>query len=721
MVPMFPLNMTVAPTVASPPIKLTLPPKRETLKTPLKILLRNPSLHDEVLHAHLIKSGLLSCTSICNTLIHRYSDSRRILLAQQVFDEMPQQNLVSWTTLISGNARLGKSGVTLETFVCMLDDGFIPNEFAFGSALRSCSDSGYFQFGAQLHGLIMKMGLLLNIFVASGLILMYSKHNEFDTAMEILERMKEKDVFSWTTMIVGFSKGNKHFEAMNVFAQMLEEGLMAGEFALTSILKACASSLCIREGSQVHGYAIKTRFENDASVRASIIDFYVKIGDILSARLVFDRSPCYDLVMCTVIIGAYAQHGNTELAIMMFHQMIREFGILPNEYTLASLLASTAKTGDVILGANLHSLALKSGYAAFIHVQGALIDMYAKNGMMEDASAVFNDMETKDSISCSSLLAGYSCNGFVREALEFFLNLHKSSVKPDPFTIASAMTLCAKLGDQLQGKQIHAQIIKQGHEFDTCIASTLIDMYAKSGSIEDASKVFENLSTKDRIAWTALIDGYAQHGMGINALESFSKMIEDGIYPNVVTFVSLLNACSHSGLIKDGISLFELMKSIYGIEPVIHHYTCMVDLLGRAGRLEEALEFIKAMPIEPTHLIWRSFLGACRNHNNIELGIEASKHLLELDPDDDAIYVLLSNMYSLNGRWNDAAEIRNVMKLRSVTKSPGLSWVELHNNLHVFGAGDDCHPEKELIYNVLSDLMLNMKEAGYVPETALIA
>ncbi|PKU74315.1 Pentatricopeptide repeat-containing protein [Dendrobium catenatum] len=720
MVPITTLNMTVAPTVASPPLNPILPPRRESPKTPVNILLRNPCLHAEVLHAHLIKSGLLSCTSVSNTLIQRYSESRSISHAQKVFDDMPQRNLVSWTTLISGNARLGKFRVTLETFVSLLDDGFLPNEFAFGSTLRSCSESGYVHFGAQLHGLIIKMGLLLNVFVGSSLISMYSKNDEFDTAIEILERMEEKDVFSWTTMIVGFSKRNKSFEAISVFARMLEEGMMAGEFALTSILKACASVLGFREGSQVHGYAIKTSLANDSSVRASIMDFYVKIGDTFSARLVYDRSPYYDLVMCTVMIGAYAQNGNTELAIEMFHQMIREFKILPNEFTLATLLASTAQTGDVILGTNLHALALKTGYAAFIHVEGALIDMYAKNGKIEDAYTVFNNMETKDGVSCSSLLAGFSSNGLDQEAIEFFCNLHKSSVKPDPFAVASAMTSCAKLGDQLQGRQIHAQIIRNGHESDTCIASTLIDMYAKSGTIEDSSKVFDNLLTKDRIAWTAIIDGYAQHGLGRKALESFSKMIEEGINPNAVTFVSLLNACSHSGLIEDGIFLFEVMKSVYMIEPVIHHYTCMVDLLGRAGRLEEALEFIKTMPIEPNHLIWRTFLGACRNHNNMKLGTQASKCLLELDPDDDATYVLLANLYSSNGQWNEAFETRNAMKLRRVTKSPGLSWVMVQNNFHFFGAKDNCHPEKDLIYNVLCDLMLNMKEAGHVEETNFI-
>ncbi|PKA49339.1 Pentatricopeptide repeat-containing protein [Apostasia shenzhenica] len=681
-----------------------------------KNLLQNSHLQAEGLHARLLKAGFLSFTSICNTLVHRYSDSGQISHARQVFDEIPQRNHVSWTSLISGNSRLGNSEDALETFLRMLDHGFHPNQFAFGSVLRSCSVSGYLEFGEQLHGLIMKMGFFCNVFVNSGLISTYSRNGRFDTALEILERM-EKDVFSWTVMIIGFSNGRKPFEAITTFARMLKEGMMASEFALTSFFKACAYMEGLREGSQAHCYAIKTGLEDVMSVRASLIDFYVKSGDIHNARLIYDRSSPYDVVMCTAMIGAYAHNGNTKQAIEMLHEMIREFDISPNEFTFASLISSAAENGDVGLGTILHAFALKAGYSAITHVEGALIDMYAKGGNIEDAFTVFNNMETKDNVSCSSLLSGLSSNGYDQEALEFFSDLHNSSVKPDPFAVASAMTSCAKLSDQLVGKQIHSQIIKSGLESDTCIASSMIDMYAKSGTIEDAQSVFENLSAKDRIAWTAIIDGYAQHGQGRKALELFGEMIEAGINPNEVTFVSVLNACSHSQLIEEGIWLFGLMKSEYRIEPLIEHYACVVDLLGRAGRLEEGLEFINAMPMQPTTLIWRLFLGACRNHNNLNLGIQASKFLLELDPEDDAAYVLLANIYAFNDQWGNALETRNIMKLRNVRKVPGLSWVLVQNSYHVFGAGDTCHPQKELIYKKLYEVMSNVKKAGYVPVT----
>nr|XP_010908918.1 pentatricopeptide repeat-containing protein At3g49170, chloroplastic-like [Elaeis guineensis] len=244
-------------------------------------------------------------------------------------------------------------------------------------------------------------------------------------------------------------------------------------------------------------------------------------------------------------------------------------------------------------------------------------------------------------------------------------------------------------------------------------------MYAKSGSIEDAHQVFENLSAKDRIAWTAMIDGYAQHGQGRKALDLFNQMIAADIDPNGIALVSILNAFSHSGLVREGLCLFRLMSSAYGIKPVVNHYACVVDLLGRAGRLEEAFKFIITMPIEPNPTIWRSLLGACRNHKNLKLGICAAERLLDLEPEDDATYVLLANMYACAACWNKSFEARHAMKERGLRKAPGLSWLEVGKSFHVFGSSDSSHPQKEQIYNVLGSLMCEIKKAGYVPQTEL--
>lgn len=685
--------------------------------TNLRKTIQIQNLHPPNLHAHVIKSGLYADLYTANTIINRYSKCGEVLSAHQLFDEMSELNLVSWTSLISGYSRLGRYNEALEIYIRMLNSGFLPNEYSFCSVLRSCAESGFLRTGAQLHGSIVKLGLVQNVFVDSSLITMYAKNQNFETAVGVLRRMKEGDVISWTSMVVGFSNSGRALEALKLFSQMLEEDVRPNEYTLTSVLKACTSLEGLEEGCQIHGYAIKTGFEEDTSVRISLIRLYAKIGDVSSAQSVYDRSAFCDVILCTAMIGGYAQTGRMELAIEIFLQMLAEFEILPNEFTFANVIAACADVGDCRCGTCFHAFAFKTGHAYIVHVEGALIDMYAKSGNLKDACKVFENMEEKEAISCSSILAGFSSNGHDQEALKFYSTLHRSSVTPDPFALASATISCAKLADQLQGKQIHVQIIKHGHESDNCVGSALIDLYSRSGSIEDAHRVFEQLLRRDRIAWTSMIDGYAQHGEGRKALELFECMIEEGAQPNEVTFVSVLYACSHAGLVEEGLRYFHLMSSNYGIEPVLHHYACVVDLLGRAGRLEEALQFIKRMPLEPSPLIWRAFLGACRVHNNLDMGIYASNRLLEMEPEDDSTYVLLANMYAAVGRWSDALGVRNLMKKRGVRKAPGFSWIEVGKSFHIFGAGDTIHPQIELIHKALDELNFEMKKTGYVPET----
>ncbi|EHA8586263.1 hypothetical protein COCNU_scaffold000148G000030 [Cocos nucifera] len=499
----------------------------------------------------------------------------------------------------------------LETFVNTVNQEFAPNNFTFGSVLRPCSECGELRIGEQLYGSIVKMGLLENEFIASGLISMYSKRKGLSTAMEVLRRMQENDAFTWTTMIVSCSNGGSPLEAFDLFAELLEKDMRPTAYAFTSVLKSCASLESLTEGAQVHGYVIKTGFDRDSSVRTSLVDLYAKFGDLCSARLIYDRSPCRDVVMYTVMIGGYAWNGSAEQAFEIFELMRGESGIHPYEFTFANIITSAAQSGELDLGLGSHGLVVKTGHALVVRVEGAM--------------------------------------------------------------------------DQLRGKQIHAQIIKLGHESDKCVAGALVDMYAKSGSIEDAHQVFENLSTKDRIAWTAMIDGYAQHGQGRKTLDLLNQMIAAGIEPNGIAFISILNACSHSGLVREGLCLLRLMSSAYGIQPVLNHYACVVDFLGRAGRPEEAFRFIIIMPMEQNPTIWGSLLGACRNHKNLKLGI--AERLLDLEPEDDATYVLLANMYASAGCWNKAFEVQHAMKQKS--------WLEVGNSFHVFGSSDSSHPQKE--------------------------
>ncbi|KAF8396009.1 hypothetical protein HHK36_017620 [Tetracentron sinense] len=716
-------TLTLTPTPSLPPLQ-DLPLLKTQIQKPNningRISLNNfrNNVHVPTLHAHLLKTGVVSDIYTSNTLIHSYFEWGYIYQAYKVFDEMSQRNLVSWTSLVSGYTRLGKAIEALDIFNQMLNSGFWPNEFAYASALRACAESGYLRFGTQLHGSIVKTGFDQDEFVDSGLIVMYSKNGNFDNANSVLVRMQEKDAFSWTSMVVGYTNGGHSFEALALFVQMVEEDIRPSKYTLTSVLKACSSLEGIEEGRQVHGHAIKTGFEGDMYIRISLVDLYMKVGDLLSAQLIYDRSPIRDVVVCTVMIGGCTQNGKPELAIKIFLQMLEEFELLPNEFTFANVISACIDLNDPAIGACLHSLIFKTGQASSVHVKGSLIHMYAKFGDMKAACAIFDNMLVKDAVSCSSILTGFSFNGQDQEALEFYMSLHQSSVKPDPYALATVIMSCAKLADELHGSQIHAQVIKHGHDNDICIASALMDMYSQSGIIEDVCRLFYDLPRRDRIAWTAMIDGYAQYGQGRKALELFARMEEEGVKPNGVTYVSVLNACSHAGLVEEGLFYFQHMSLAHGIEPVLHHYACVVDLMGRAGQLKEALEFITTMPLEPTPLVWRAFLGACRLHKNLELGIYASRRLLEQDPDDDSAYVLLVNMYATAGQWKESLGVRKMMREKGVKKVPGLSWIEVRKRFHVFGARDSVHPQKELIYKMLDDLTPEMKAAGYVPEIA---
>ncbi|XP_011628825.2 pentatricopeptide repeat-containing protein At3g24000, mitochondrial [Amborella trichopoda] len=668
------------------------------------------------IHAHLLKTGQIFSPYNGNSLIHEYMQSGLTLQARRVFDEMPQRNIVSWTSAISGYTRNGKPDQALALFFLMLNSGFYPNEFGFGSLLRACVEARQFKTGHQLHGLIEKSGLGLNVFVGSALIVLYSRSMYLAKACRVLNRMEAGDTFAWTSMIVGYSNGGFSLEALELFSQMIESEVRPSEFTFTSVLKACASMEAVKLGSQAHGYAIKLGFEDNYAVRVSLADLYAKCGDMLKALILYDRAPHVDVVLCTVIIGGYAQIGDSDKSMEIFVEMLN-LGLLPNAFTLASMIVACSNSHRAH-GPAIHGHAIKSNCDSILHVEGALVHMYAKMGKMEDACRVFKNMMHKDDVSCSSILTGFSRNGYDADAIEFYCKLHRSGVKPDAFSLASVISSCAKLSDHVYGRQHHAQVMKHGHVSDTFVAGTLVDMYAKSGFIEEARQIFDDVPVRDRVLWSAMVDGYAEHGMGKKALRVFDDMIEGGVRPNEVTFVSVLYACSHAGLVTEGIRYFDTMFSDHGIEPVMHHYACVVDLLGRAGRLDDALDFITRMPMQPNALVWRALLGSCRIHNNLEMGLFAAENVLKLEPEDDATYVLLSNMYAISGRWDKVTTVREKMRDSGIKKMPGLSWIEIGRVTHVFGSRDESHPQKKPIYEKLDELIDSIKVAGYVPQTS---
>ncbi|KAG7583201.1 Pentatricopeptide repeat [Arabidopsis suecica] len=483
-----------------------------------------------------------------------------------------------------------------------------------------------------------------------------------------------------------------------------------------TLLKKCTVFKLLTQGRIVHGHLIQSMFRHDLVMHNTLLNMYAKCGSLEEARKVFDEMPHRDFVTWTTLISGYSQHDRPCDALLLFNQMLR-FGFSPNEFTLSSVIKAAAAERRGCCGHQLHGFCVKCGFDSNVHVGSALLDLYTRYGLMDDAQLVFDALESRNDVSWNALIAGHARRCGTEKALELFQGMLREGFRPSHFSYASLFGACSSTGFLEQGKWVHAYMIKSGEKLAAFAGNTLIDMYAKSGSIHDARKIFDRLAKRDVVSWNSLLTAYAQHGFGKEAVCWFEEMRRGGIRPNEISFLSVLTACSHSGLLDEGWHYYELMKKD-GIVPEAWHYVTVVDLLGRAGDLNRALRFIEEMPIEPTAAIWKALLNACRMHKNTELGAYAAEHVFELDPDDPGPHVILYNIYASGGRWNDAARVRKKMKESGVKKEPACSWVEIENAIHMFVANDERHPQREEIARKWEEVLAKIKELGYVPDTS---
>eukprot|EP01018_Ginkgo_biloba_P018613 Gb_39440 [translate_table: standard] len=485
---------------------------------------------------------------------------------------------------------------------------------------------------------------------------------------------------------------------------------------IDSLLQSCTN---IKLLNQIHACMFRIGVHQNVSLLSKLLSMYTKCGAMDKARLVFDKIHKSDCILWNIMIRGYATHGPREEALALYYQM-QLAGIPPDKLTFPSVLKACGSLSALEEGRKVHDLISGTGFESNVFVGNALIAMYAKCGSVDLARLVFDKMHQRDLVSWNSMIVGYTQNGHAKEALVLYHQMQLASVRADPFTMVSVLHACAHLGALQQGKCIHNYIIRKGIELNVYVNTALLDLYAKCGSIEIARKVFDKMSTKDEAAWSAMIVGYGVNGLAEDALALFTQMQQTNTKPTDSTFIGVLSACIHAGLVDKGWQYFNCMSQDYGITPKLEHYTCMVDLLGRAGLLDEAHEFIKKMPLEPDAVVWGALLGACRIHSNTDLIEHVAECLSELEPENSGWYVLLSNIYAAAGRWDDVTRVRRMMKDRGVKKAPGCSLIEVNNKVHEFLVGDRSHPQSNKIYAMLESLTSKMKEAGYVPDTNFV-
>eukprot|EP01018_Ginkgo_biloba_P038932 Gb_27926 [translate_table: standard] len=655
------------------------------------------------IHEHLIRAGFQPDIVLSNHIINMYGKCGSLLYARQVFDKMPERNLVSWTAIIAGYAQHGCGVEALRLFCQMHFLCLRADQFTFASVLRACASLADLERGRQVHCHVMKTGFELDEFVQNALVVMYAECRSIVDARKVFDEMSDRDVVSWSTMIAGYTQNSFFGEALQFFGEIQRAGIKPNQFTFGSIFKACASLSALEQGKQVHTQIIKTGFQSNVFVDCALCDMYAKCGSLESARKMFDQMPGRDVVSWNAMIAGYAQNGDVKEALKIFSKM-RCVGMRPDTITLLCVLSACASADALEWGKQIHAIITETGFEVDVSVVNALVAMYAKCGNLTNAFEVFDRMSNREVVSWNVMIAAYVQHGLDKEAFHLLEQMKWAGMKPNQFTFGSVLSLCASLATLGQGNHIHVQIIKTGFMIDVFVGNALVDMYAKCGSIEDAREVFEKMLNRDVISWSAMIVGYAQHGHGKEALQLFKQMQKAGVKPNHITFVGVLFACSHVGLVDEGRYYFDSMRLDHGLIPTMEHCACMVDILGRAGHLVEAEAFVKKMLIEPDAIVWRALLSACRIHGNMELGKRAADCILKLEAEDASTYVLLSNIYAAANCWDDVAKVRKLMKDRGVRKEPGQSWIKVKNHVHTFVVEDRSHHQMEEIYAKLEEL-----------------
>ncbi|KAL3649194.1 hypothetical protein CASFOL_005597 [Castilleja foliolosa] len=575
--------------------------------------------------------------------------------------------------------------------------------------------------GRAAHAQITKnLGLDLNAFLSNHLINMYAKLDRPDSAKSLLSLTPShfRSVVTWTALISGNVQNGHFAQALSFFDTMRRESVQPNDFTFPCLFKAAGSLRSPILGQQFHGLAVKLMLIDDVFVACSAFDMYSKMGFLGDANKVFDEMPVKNIATWNAGISNDVLNGKLDDAILKFVQLLRESEAVPNSISFCAFLNACSDGLFLAQGKQMHGYVIKSGNGSDISISNGLIDFYGKCHELGFSEQVFKNMNERNVVSWCSMLAVYEQNHMGEMACTFFQKARRSSVEPTDFMVSSMLSACAGLAALESGRTVHALAVKACVDENVFVGSALVDMYGKCGCIDDCERAFFTMPRRNSICWNALIGGYANQGRADVALRLFDEMTHHSP-PNYVTLVSVLTACSRGGMVTTGMDIFESMRGKYRINPGPEHYACIVDMLGRAGQVDQAYHFITQMRGRPTVSIWGALLSACKMHGKRELAKIAAENLFELDPQDSGNHVILSNMYAGTGQWDEASLVRKEMKDVGIKKGTGYSWISIKNTVHVFQAKDSAHFRNVEIQAMMAKLKRDMKEAGYVPDTKL--
>ncbi|KAL6911344.1 hypothetical protein ACP4OV_000149 [Aristida adscensionis] len=632
------------------------------------------------LHAHLLRSGRLhSAPHLAAAVLAAYPPGP----ARRLFDEIPRPAPRLANALLRAHLRARQWRAALLLFP-RLRARARPDARTFPLLLRACAMlPARRAHGRAVHALAVRSCVASSdAFVAAAIVQMYAKCGDMAASVKAYGAFEEPDVVLRTSVVTGYEQNGLAAEALEFFAMdIVGQGVFPSPVTLVSVISAAAQLGDVRNGQACHAFVLRSGLEYKLALVNAVLGFYVKIGDVQAARRLFEGMLERDVVTWSCMIKGYVQSGDTHKALKVYREMV-EAGIRPNSVTLVSVLQACALAVDVEEGKRAHHTSVDIGCELEVGVATALVDMYMKCSCHEVAMLLFDRMPKKDVVSWAAVIGGLTQNGLHDKSLQVFKCMLFYSHTPDAVTMVKVLAACLESGAIRQAICLHGYLISSGFCNNVFVEAALVDLYSRSGNLDSAIRVFESATEKDVVLWSSMIAGYGVHGLGREAVALYQRMITSSVEPNSVTFVSLLSACSHSGLIQEGKQIFDSMTRVYGVMPTPEHQSAMVDLLGRAGELREATKLIHEMGGKASPHTWCALLAACRAHNNTEMSELIANNLLRLDPDHVGYYNLLTSIYAFDQRWDSVKETRDMIKGRGLNKVPGYSTVEVNKAVH---------------------------------------
>lgn len=680
-------------------------------------LLKDESLGHQII-GQVIKSGLESKLAVENSLISMFGNLGNVDYANYIFDQMSERDTISWNSIAAAYAQNGHFEESFKIFNLMRRFHDEVNSTTVSTLLSVLGHVDHQKWGRGIHGLVVKMGFNSVICVCNTLLRMYTGAGRSEEAELVFKQMPTKDLISWNSLMACFVEDGRSLDALGLLCSMIRTGKSVNYVSFTSALAACFSPEFLDKGKILHGLVVVTGLFDNQIIGNALVSMYGKIGEMSESRRVLLQMPTRDEVAWNALIGGYAENEDPDKALAAFQSM-RVEGVPANYITVVSVLGACLMPGDLLeRGKPLHAYIVSAGFESDEHVKNSLITMYAKCCDLSSSQDLFNGLDNRNIITWNAMLAANAHHGHGEEVLKLVSNIRSFGLSLDQFSFSEGLSAAAKLAVLEEGQQLHGLAVKLGFERDCFIFNAAADMYSKCGEIGEVVKMLPPSVNRSLPSWNILISAFGRHGYFEEVCETFHEMLEMGIKPGHVTFVSLLTACSHGGLVDQGLEYYDMIARDFGLKPAIEHCICVIDLLGRSGRLAEAETFISKMPMKPNDLVWRSLLASCKIHGDLDRGRKAAENLSNLEPEDDSVYVLSSNMFATTGRWEDVENVRKQMGFKNIKKKQACSWVKLKDRVSSFGIGDRTHPQTLEIYAKLEDIKKLIKESGYVADTS---